>query len=86
MKREIKIGESFVGDGHPTYIVGEIGINHNGDLEIAKQLIDVEPQDAAVAEFTLEEHVPDPAYPSDNEWLVEPETFLLRLDIGDGDL
>ena len=24
-----------------TNIIGEIGINHNGDLEIAKQLIDV---------------------------------------------
>lgn len=40
MKREIKVGERLVGDGHPTYIVGEIGINHNGDLEIAKKLID----------------------------------------------
>ncbi|MEJ2757258.1 MAG: N-acetylneuraminate synthase family protein [Anaerolineales bacterium] len=41
MKREIKIGGKMIGDGHPTYIVGEIGINHNGDIEIAKQLIDV---------------------------------------------
>ena len=41
MKRELKIGDRLIGDGHPTFIVGEIGINHNGDLEIAKQLIDV---------------------------------------------
>jgi len=41
MNREIKIGEKLVGDKHPTYIVGEIGINHNGDLEVAKKLIDV---------------------------------------------
>ncbi len=40
MAREITIGERLIGDGHPTYIVAEIGINHNGDLEIAKQLID----------------------------------------------
>ncbi len=40
MSREIKIGNRLVGDGHPTYIVAEIGINHNGDLEIAKRLID----------------------------------------------
>jgi N-acetylneuraminate synthase len=33
------IGNRLVGDGHPTYIVAEIGINHNGDLEIAKKLI-----------------------------------------------
>jgi N-acetylneuraminate synthase len=40
MSREIKIGDRLVGDGHPTYIVAEIGINHNGDLEIARRLID----------------------------------------------
>jgi N-acetylneuraminate synthase len=31
----------MVGNGHPTYITAEIGINHNGDLGIAKRLIDV---------------------------------------------
>jgi N-acetylneuraminate synthase len=41
MKREVKIDDRLVGDGHPTFIVAEIGINHNGDLDIAKQLIDV---------------------------------------------
>jgi len=40
MNREIKIGERLIGDGHPTYIVAEIGINHNGDIDIAKQLIE----------------------------------------------
>src|SRR4030043_2186930 len=41
MSHEIMIGNRAVGDGHPTYIVAEIGINHNGSLEIAKSLIDV---------------------------------------------
>ncbi|NJN43914.1 MAG: N-acetylneuraminate synthase [Anaerolineae bacterium] len=41
MPREIQIGSRSVGDGHPTYIVGEIGINHNGDVEIAKKLIEM---------------------------------------------
>jgi len=40
MAREIKLGNRTVGDGHPTYIIAEIGINHNGDLDIAKQMID----------------------------------------------
>lgn len=30
----------MVGDGHPVYVVAEIGINHNGDLNLAKRLID----------------------------------------------
>ncbi len=38
---EIKIGNTWVGDGHPCYVVAEIGINHNGDLDIARKLIDV---------------------------------------------
>lgn len=40
MKREFKIGNQMVGDGHPVYIIAEIGINHNGDVDIAKKLID----------------------------------------------
>ncbi len=40
MARTIQLGNRVVGDRHPAYIVAEIGINHNGDLEIAKQMID----------------------------------------------
>jgi len=39
MNKSIKIGNRLVGDGQPTYIVAEIGVNHNGSLDIAKQLI-----------------------------------------------
>lgn len=38
---EVKIGNTLVGDGHPCFIIAEIGINHNGDIEIAKRLIDL---------------------------------------------
>jgi N-acetylneuraminate synthase len=40
MPKEVKIGGRPVGDGHPAYVIAEIGLNHNGDLRIAKQLID----------------------------------------------
>jgi N-acetylneuraminate synthase len=39
--RELKIGSTYIGDGHPCFIIGEIGINHNGDVNIAKKLIEV---------------------------------------------
>ena len=39
MAREVKIGNRMIGDGYPCYIVAEIGINHNGDLDIAKDMI-----------------------------------------------
>jgi len=37
----VKIGKKFVGDGHPCYVIAEIGINHNGDIDLAKRLISV---------------------------------------------
>ena len=40
MTRMIEIGGRPVGDGYPVYIIAEIGINHNGDMNIAKKLID----------------------------------------------
>jgi N-acetylneuraminate synthase len=39
--KTVTLGKQPVGPGQPCYIIGEIGINHNGDLEIAKKLIDV---------------------------------------------
>ena len=41
MPKAIKIGDRWVGQGHPTFVTAEIGINHNGDLNIARRLIDV---------------------------------------------
>jgi len=38
---EVLLGDRPVGDGHPVYVIAEIGINHNGDLGIARKLIDV---------------------------------------------
>ena len=37
----ITIGNSLIGIEHPPYIIGEIGLNHNGSVEMAKRLIDV---------------------------------------------
>jgi Sialic acid synthase len=38
---EVQLGDRPVGDGHPCFVISEIGINHNGDAQIAKKLIDV---------------------------------------------
>jgi N-acetylneuraminate synthase len=37
----ITIGSHHVGEGLPAYVIGEIGLNHNGSVELAKKLIDV---------------------------------------------
>lgn len=39
MPKVVKISDKRIGDGQPAFIIAEIGINHNGDLNIAKQLI-----------------------------------------------
>jgi N-acetylneuraminate synthase len=37
----IKIGDKLVGDEQPCYVIAEIGINHNGSIDLAKKLISV---------------------------------------------
>lgn len=39
--RGVRIGGKKVSLGEPTFIVAEIGINHNGDVDLAKKMIDV---------------------------------------------
>jgi N-acetylneuraminate synthase len=39
--KPVRFGTKFMGDGHPSLIFAEIGINHNGDLDIARRLISV---------------------------------------------
>lgn len=36
---EIRIGNKWIGQGHPTYFIADIAANHDGDLERAKTLI-----------------------------------------------
>lgn len=37
----VTIGGVQIGENQPVYVIAEIGLNHNGDVELAKQLIDV---------------------------------------------
>ena len=39
MAAAVNIGGRMVGDGEPCYVVAEIGINHNGDLELARRMV-----------------------------------------------
>jgi N-acetylneuraminate synthase len=39
--KPVQIGQRAVGDGHPCFVCAEIGINHNGSVDIAKKLINV---------------------------------------------
>jgi N-acetylneuraminate synthase len=49
MPKELRIGDRVIGDGHPAYVIAEIGINHNGDLDVAKQMIQAAKESGADA-------------------------------------
>lgn len=38
---KVKIGDRWVGDGEPCFIIAEAGVNHNGDINLAKALVDI---------------------------------------------
>ncbi|HEU0293350.1 MAG TPA: N-acetylneuraminate synthase family protein [Anaerolineales bacterium] len=66
MSREIKLGNRMVGDGHPAYIIAEVGINHNGDIEIAKKIIDAAVH-AGVDAVKFQKRTPDISTPPDQQ-------------------
>jgi N-acetylneuraminate synthase len=40
MRTEIQIGERHVGAGYPCFVIAEAGVNHNGSIEIARELVE----------------------------------------------
>ena len=39
--RTLKIAGRMIGKGEPCFVIAEAGVNHNGDINLAKKLIDV---------------------------------------------
>jgi N-acetylneuraminate synthase len=69
---KVKIGKRWVGDGEPIYVIAEIGINHNGSVEIAKKMID----GAAFAgcdAVKFQKRTPELCVPRD-QWNIERDT------------
>src|SRR4051812_45220847 len=66
------IGRKTVGADNPVYFVGEIGINHNGDLENAFKLIDVAAE-AGCDAVKFQKRTPEICTPRD-QWDIERDT------------
>jgi N-acetylneuraminate synthase len=45
----VSIGSRRVGEGEPVYVIAEIGLNHNGSVDLAMELIDVAADSGAQA-------------------------------------
>ena len=81
MAREIRIGDRMLGDGYPAYVVAEIGINHNGDLSIAKQMIDAAVH-AGVEAVKFQKRTPEISTPPEqqNQMRETPWGYITYLD------
>ncbi|MFD8995740.1 N-acetylneuraminate synthase family protein [Streptomyces abikoensis] len=66
------LGDRPVGPGHPVYVTGEIGINHNGDLATALALVDAA-ADAGCDAVKFQKRTPEICTPRD-QWDVERDT------------
>ena len=55
-----------MGEGKPCFIVAEIGINHNGDIEIAKKLIEMA-KDCGCDAVKFQKRTPDICVPEDQK-------------------
>jgi N-acetylneuraminate synthase len=71
-KREIIVGDKIIGDGHPTFVIAEIGINHNGSIEIAKKMI-AGAKSAGCDAVKFQKRTPEICVPKD-QWNVERDT------------
>jgi N-acetylneuraminate synthase len=72
MKNILLSSGKTIGEGHPCYIIAEIGINHNGSVETAKQLID-EAVVAKVDAVKFQKRTPELCVPLD-QWEIQRDT------------
>ena len=70
--REVKVGDRFIGDGHPVFVIGEIGINHNGSVDIAKKII-AGAKHAGCDAVKFQKRTPEICTPKD-QWNIERDT------------
>lgn len=68
----VTLGPRAVGDGCPVFVIAEIGINHNGDLGIAKRLIDGAVL-AGCDAVKFQKRTPELCVPKD-QWHIERDT------------
>ncbi|MBC8456391.1 MAG: N-acetylneuraminate synthase family protein, partial [Deltaproteobacteria bacterium] len=84
--KKVKIGNRLVGQGEPVFIIAEAGVNHNGELDKAKQLIEIAAEagvDAVkfqtiIPEDLVTEQAPKAAYQKVTTGAKESQLDMLR--------
>src|SRR5208282_3521223 len=86
MSRTISIGKRRIGDSQPCFIVAEIGINHNGDMKLARRMIDAAAAAGADAvkfqNYRTEDFILDRSltyeYKSQGRWIKESQFEMFK--------
>lgn len=84
--KKVKIGNRLLGEGQSTFIVAEIGVNHNGSLDMAKKLIDAAKDAGADAvkiqafktEKIVTKYAEKASYQKENTYLEETQYDMLK--------
>ncbi len=72
LSRIRKIGNRIIGDGAPVFVIAEIGINHNGSVDLAKKMIDGAVR-AGCDAVKFQKRTPEICVPKD-QWNIERDT------------
>ncbi len=72
MSKTVQIGNISVGNNQPIYVIAEIGINHNGSVEVAKKMIDGA-YIAGCHAVKFQKRTPELCVPKD-QWHIERDT------------
>lgn len=72
LSRYRSIGNKVIGDGAPVFVIAEIGINHNGSVDIAKKMIDGAVK-AGCDAVKFQKRTPEICVPKD-QWNIERDT------------
>lgn len=84
--KKVKIGDRIIGEDEPTFIIAEAGVNHNGDIKLAKKLIDAASDAGAdavkfqtwVTEEIITKDVPKPKYQLRTTRIEESQYDMLK--------
>lgn len=69
---KVKVGNRYIGEGEPVYIIAEIGINHNGSISLAQKMIDGA-LFAGCDAVKFQKRTPELCVPKD-QWYIERDT------------
>jgi N-acetylneuraminate synthase len=77
----IQIGNKLIGHSHPIFVVGEIGLNHVGDINICKRIIDMAVRSGCDA-IKFQKRVPEKCVPENHKNVVRetPWGLMTYLD------